>query len=84
MQFSPTGLIEQIPDTVILANQAANATVKQTLGIRGRPNILLAIDDMSLQRRVHLAEVDGGRRCTQVLEQRPPQRAHRHADLENP
>lgn len=36
------GLIESIPDSAILANQAANATQKQALGIRGRPNIVLA------------------------------------------
>jgi CxxC motif-containing protein (DUF1111 family) len=33
------GLIEQIPDSVILANQDANAATKQQLGIRGRPNL---------------------------------------------
>jgi hypothetical protein len=32
------GLIEQIPDTVILANQAANPDDKRRLGIGGRPN----------------------------------------------
>jgi hypothetical protein len=32
------GLIEQIPDTAILANQSADAVVKNKLGIRGRPN----------------------------------------------
>jgi CxxC motif-containing protein (DUF1111 family) len=32
------GLIEQIPDSVIVANQAANASRKGTLGIRGRPH----------------------------------------------
>src|SRR3989449_853584 len=32
------GLIEQIPDSVIEANQAANAASKQLLGIGGRPN----------------------------------------------
>jgi len=36
------GLIEQIPDRAILANQAANATQKNSLGIRGRANIVLA------------------------------------------
>jgi CxxC motif-containing protein (DUF1111 family) len=41
------GLIEQIPDSVILANQAANASVNQTLGIRGRPNIVLAGNAMT-------------------------------------
>src|SRR5712691_2365127 len=30
------GLIEQIPDSVIIANQAANASAKQALGISGR------------------------------------------------
>jgi CxxC motif-containing protein (DUF1111 family) len=35
------GLIEQIPDSTIMANQAANAATKKTLGIRGRPNIVL-------------------------------------------
>src|SRR5881397_2522056 len=32
------GLIEQIPDSVILANQAANAVIKLLVGIGGRPN----------------------------------------------
>jgi CxxC motif-containing protein (DUF1111 family) len=32
------GLIEQIPDSVIVANQAANGSRKGTLGIRGRPH----------------------------------------------
>jgi CxxC motif-containing protein (DUF1111 family) len=36
------GLIEQIPDSAILANQAANSSAKQALGIRGRPNIVLS------------------------------------------
>lgn len=33
------GLIEQIEDSSILANQAAAANVKGALGIRGRPNV---------------------------------------------
>ena len=33
------GLIEQIQDATILANQAANSSQKRDLGIRGRPNI---------------------------------------------
>jgi CxxC motif-containing protein (DUF1111 family) len=36
------GLIEQIPDSAILANQAANPSTKQQLGIRGRPNIAVS------------------------------------------
>ena len=32
------GLIEQIPESVILANQAANASAKSLLGISGHPN----------------------------------------------
>jgi len=36
------GLIEQIPDSVIRANQLANTTTKRSLGIRGRPNIVLS------------------------------------------
>jgi CxxC motif-containing protein (DUF1111 family) len=32
------GLIEQIPDSTLLANQAENASARQALGIRGRPN----------------------------------------------
>src|SRR5207247_3301004 len=32
------GLIEQIPDAAIVANQRANASVKASLGIVGRPN----------------------------------------------
>ena len=33
-----TGLMEMIPDAAIAANQVANSTQKQNLGIRGRPN----------------------------------------------
>jgi len=33
------GLIEQIQDATILANQAANSSQERDLGIRGRPNI---------------------------------------------
>src|SRR5881296_3668115 len=36
------GLIEQIPDKVILANQATDAPMKRSLRIHGRPNIVLA------------------------------------------
>jgi CxxC motif-containing protein (DUF1111 family) len=36
------GLIEQIPDATILANQAANSSQKRDLGIRGRPNIFVS------------------------------------------
>jgi len=36
------GLIEQIPDKAILANQVDDATRKKELKIRGRPNIVLA------------------------------------------
>jgi len=36
------GLIEQIPDAQILANQASNTVRKQSLGIRGRPNFHVA------------------------------------------
>src|SRR5438309_8939565 len=43
------GLIEQIPDNVNLANQAANAPQKSALGIRGRPNIVLAGSTVSGQ-----------------------------------
>lgn len=43
------GLIEQIPDKLILANQAANRTQKNALGIRGRPNIVLAGSTISGQ-----------------------------------
>jgi len=32
------GLVEQIPDSVILTNQAANSAAKKQLGITGRPN----------------------------------------------
>ena len=35
------GLIEQIPDAAIAANQVANATQKTSLGIRGRANFQL-------------------------------------------
>jgi CxxC motif-containing protein (DUF1111 family) len=43
------GLIEQIPDRAILANQAAAAGEKAALGIRGRPN------------RIRIAGAPGGR-----------------------
>lgn len=43
------GLIEQIPDSTILANQAANAHAKYALGIRGRANIILAGNAISGQ-----------------------------------
>jgi CxxC motif-containing protein (DUF1111 family) len=43
------GLIEQIPDSAILANQAANSSQKSTLGIRGRPNFVLAFNTISGQ-----------------------------------
>jgi CxxC motif-containing protein (DUF1111 family) len=33
------GLIEQIPDSVIVANAAASADLKAALGIKGKPNI---------------------------------------------
>jgi CxxC motif-containing protein (DUF1111 family) len=36
------GLIEQIPDAAIVANQASNLVQKQALGIAGRPNFQLA------------------------------------------
>jgi CxxC motif-containing protein (DUF1111 family) len=36
------GLIEQITDATILANQAANASAKASLGIRGRPNYFVS------------------------------------------
>jgi CxxC motif-containing protein (DUF1111 family) len=36
------GLIEQIEDSAILANQAANGPQKRLLGIRGRPNIAVS------------------------------------------
>jgi CxxC motif-containing protein (DUF1111 family) len=36
------GLIEAIPDSVILANQQANATEKRALGISGHPNAILS------------------------------------------
>jgi CxxC motif-containing protein (DUF1111 family) len=43
------GLIEQIPDSAIIANQAASATTRQAFGIRGRVNIVLAGSTMSGQ-----------------------------------
>ena len=36
------GLIEQIPDSVILANQAANASTKKQFGIKGHPNLVVS------------------------------------------
>jgi CxxC motif-containing protein (DUF1111 family) len=43
------GLVEQIPDSAILANQASNAAAKQALGIRGRSNIVQAGNTMTGQ-----------------------------------
>ena len=43
------GLIEQIPDSAILANQTRDADIKAWLGIRGRPNIVLAFGAVSGQ-----------------------------------
>jgi CxxC motif-containing protein (DUF1111 family) len=43
------GLIEQIPDKAILANQAANATQKSALGIRGKTNTILTGSTISGQ-----------------------------------
>ena len=42
-----TGLIEQISDSSILENQAAYAGQKRALGIRGRPNLVLAFNTIS-------------------------------------
>jgi CxxC motif-containing protein (DUF1111 family) len=36
------GLIEQIQDSTILANMAANSSLKRDLGIRGRPNYFVS------------------------------------------
>jgi CxxC motif-containing protein (DUF1111 family) len=36
------GLMEQIPDAALIANHSANASIKRTLGIRGRPNFHVA------------------------------------------
>jgi len=43
------GLIENIPDENILANRNANTEQKSALGIRGRPNIVLAGNAVSGQ-----------------------------------
>lgn len=43
------GLIEQIPDSVIAANAAANGPRKNALGIRGRPNFVLSGNSISGQ-----------------------------------
>src|SRR3954468_13629424 len=43
------GLIEQIPDSTIAANQAADATLKRSLGILGRANIILPFHAISGQ-----------------------------------
>jgi CxxC motif-containing protein (DUF1111 family) len=37
-----TGLVEQIPDAAIAANQASNTSQKQALGIKGKANFQLA------------------------------------------
>src|SRR6267378_2529155 len=41
------GLIEQIPDAAIMANQASEASLKQLMGILGRPNFQLAGNTIS-------------------------------------
>ena len=43
------GLIEAIPDSEILRNQASATSAKQSLGIRGRPNVLLTGSSISGQ-----------------------------------
>jgi CxxC motif-containing protein (DUF1111 family) len=43
------GLIEQIPDTSIVANRGANASQKRALGIVGRPNIVVPGNTISGQ-----------------------------------
>src|SRR5262249_33321560 len=43
------GLIEQIPDSALVANQSANSAQKRSLGIRGRPNIVLSGSTVSGQ-----------------------------------
>ena len=43
------GLIEQIPDRTILANQAASAPQRQALGIRGRANVIVPFHTLSGQ-----------------------------------
>jgi CxxC motif-containing protein (DUF1111 family) len=43
------GLMESIPDSEILKNQAKSASTKQSLGIRGRPNVLLTGNSISGQ-----------------------------------
>ena len=43
------GLIEMIPDRAIAANMGSNASAKQTLGIRGRGNVVLPSATISAQ-----------------------------------
>ena len=43
------GLIESIPDREIMQNQVRFADAKRTLGIRGRPNVLLTANSISGQ-----------------------------------
>jgi len=43
------GLIEQIPDSAIIANLAASGSQKRALGIIGRPNLVLAGNTVSGQ-----------------------------------
>jgi CxxC motif-containing protein (DUF1111 family) len=43
------GLIEEIPDSAIIANQTVSAPQRRTFGIRGRPNIVLAGNTISGQ-----------------------------------
>ena len=43
------GLVEQIPDKAILANQATNATLKSALGIHGKTNTILTGSTISGQ-----------------------------------
>jgi len=43
------GLIEAIPDSEILRNQASLTAAKQNLGIRGRTNVVLAFNSISGQ-----------------------------------
>ena len=48
-----------------------------------RERVLLALDDLGLQRRIDLVDIDAGRRGAERFEHGGPKRAHRHADLES-
>ena len=80
----PGAAVGQEPEAVphVVGQRAVFLHLVQLGGRDDRQRVLLALDDLGLQRRIDLAEIDRGGRGVERLEHRGPQRRHRHADLE--